>query len=102
MLLRHRCSTLTASTTLFRSYHPSSLRHVQRRDPPLWHWTGGYRREPHLHWRGGPAPLAWRGGGSGQRCRLHRAHGGVHRSASRRSEEHTSELQSRENLVCRL
>src|SRR5690606_41286907 len=26
----------------------------------------------------------------------------VHRRASRRSEEHTSELQSRENLVCRL
>src|SRR5690606_41942285 len=31
------------------------------------------------------------------RCVLH-----FHRKASQRSEEHTSELQSRENLVCRL
>src|SRR2546430_8279872 len=34
--------------------------------------------------------------------RAFRAHGGDHRGRAMRSEEHTSELQSQSNLVCRL
>src|SRR5690606_41232869 len=45
-------------------------------------------------WHGSPrrwiGRVGWCGGGSGES------------GASRRSEEHTSELQSRENIVCRL
>src|SRR5207302_8780030 len=68
-------------TTLFRS----SVRTADRRRPPR-----GPARGPLLRRRPGPG----RAGGP------HAGWGG--RVGAERSEEHTSELQSRENLVCRL
>src|SRR5699024_12493313 len=81
-MLRRRCATLFPYTTLFRSpsdtatllrLHPNHLPHLRRLAP---------KRLPH-------------------RLRVLRtlvATVGVYK----RSEEHTSELQSRSNLVCRL
>src|SRR5690606_40511727 len=53
----------------------------------------GSRRSPHI---GGPRVLAFGPFRRSGRCRAALCR------TSRRSEEHTSELQSRENLVCRL
>src|SRR5690606_41912893 len=71
--------TLFPYTTLFRSA-PADLRRPQPRAARL-----------RAHEQHGPAPP------------LHgRRHAGARNAARGRSEEHTSELQSRENLVCRL
>src|SRR5436309_9965786 len=72
-------STLFPYTTLFRS--------AARRTAPTARTRRGPRAEPS---RLRPARPLWR------RSRL------ASRSLLLRSEEHTSELQSRENLVCRL
>src|SRR5690606_40995623 len=87
-------STLFPYTTLFRS---RVLHQAQR------------ERRRRLH---GPHAGGRRVVGSDERCeqgldisancRRIRAHGRDARYAVQRSEEHTSELQSRENLVCRL
>src|SRR3712207_9185562 len=80
MIRRPPRSTLFPYTTLFRSF----LKTVSEDD--LYRLR--HRFHPHLH------------------ARLRGAHaaGGRHggRDAGRRSEEHTSELQSRQYLVCRL
>src|SRR5690606_41470203 len=85
MIPRPPRSTLFPYTTLFRS--PLDLRHRRRRRAP----TGRVRRD--------------RGVGCGAVDRPRRR-GPRHWCAGprrrQRSEEHTSELQSRENLVCRL
>src|SRR5436309_8747904 len=82
LLRRPPRSTLFPYTTLFRS--PRSLLRARRPSFPLAGRAGSSRRQwsadPHLR----RSPL--RAG----------------RAACSRSEEHTSELQSRENLVCRL
>src|SRR3712207_7614453 len=82
MIRRPPRSTLFPYTTLFRS-------------------EGGLRRRRRR--RGG---AALRRAGRGQRVRRRARRGGAHRRrhprAGRRSEEHTSELQSRQYLVCRL
>src|SRR3712207_7406191 len=80
MIRRPPRSTLFPYTTLFRSPHGPSLRLPSGRDRRSPRGRGaGVRR----HGRRGTAPArAHRGGG--------------------RSEEHTSELQSRQYLVCRL
>src|SRR3712207_9504252 len=86
MIRRPPRSTLFPYTTLFRS-----LRHVlpAAADRPLWRQRGA--RDSRLQRRHGQRrPL---GGRSRRRRRLRRG---------RRSEEHTSELQSRQYLVCRL
>src|SRR5690606_40508194 len=83
MIRRPPRSTLFPYTTLFRSSEPSGS--VRRsRSTQNWRATssGSTDRYP------GAAPAAGRRDQAG------------HRRA--RSEEHTSELQSRENLVCRL
>src|SRR5436309_7550982 len=72
MLRRPPRSTLFPYTTLFRS--PAAGR----------------------GWRRSAVPWRFR---SRRRCRQPR---NARRASRRRSEEHTSELQSRENLVCRL
>src|SRR5690606_41160706 len=82
-------STLIPYTTLFRS--PQHHRLVPA--------AGSGRAQPPI------APHAGRAatGNTGARLRPSAAPGGAaRRTFSRRSEEHTSELQSRENLVCRL
>src|SRR5690606_41612021 len=79
-------STLFPYTTLFRS---SGL-HVRRRRPDAGRHDGN---DPHV--------AAPRGRAPGSARSLPRAIGARVRIAAR-SEEHTSELQSRENLVCRL
>src|SRR5690606_41247835 len=53
----------------------------------------GATRRP-VRWRAAPVPTAQAGPLRAERVAPRRAH--------QRSEEHTSELQSRENLVCRL
>src|SRR3712207_8450052 len=88
MIRRPPRSTLFPYTTLFRSGRSQRLRRLVRRQPG----TGGAARE-----RGaGRARRGARDGG-------HRGRrGGRSRPALLRSEEHTSELQSRQYLVCRL
>src|SRR5436309_12339769 len=75
------------------------------RRPPrstLFPYTTLFRsRRPRASIRGTDAP--WRSATSRPRRTAHRSPpAGASRVACRRSEEHTSELQSRENLVCRL
>src|SRR3712207_7978603 len=77
MIRRPPRSTLFPYTTLFRSRPVGRDRHVS---PPE-------HKSANL-WRAAPVPqLSWRR---------------VRRKARARSEEHTSELQSRQYLVCRL
>src|SRR5690606_41783295 len=78
-------STLFPYTTLFRSHRRRRARQGVRRD------SGARAGAPLLP----PAP-------GRQRSPGYAAGGGAARQARDRSEEHTSELQSRENLVCRL
>src|SRR2546427_6342342 len=73
MIRRPPRSTLFPYTTLFRSPHASPVRH-------------------------GDSQAEARGGSSGGDA----ASAGVSRLPRERSEEHTSELQSQSNLVCRL
>src|SRR3712207_8407685 len=93
MIRRPPRSTLFPYTTLFRS-------------PDLRGHPGGADRGDHLpaggHRLGGPAGADQRGGAAdpGDVADVGVAHPGAGRQ--RRSEEHTSELQSRPYLVCRL
>src|SRR5690606_40896974 len=94
-------------------YHPHMHPFPTRRSSDLSHAPSSpylasvrqrRRSEVKVAYLGSPArvdgaallPPAFRRTGAGRPSRPHR------RSAGRRSEEHTSELQSRENLVCRL
>src|SRR3712207_8273420 len=79
MIRRPPRSTLFPYTTLFRSAH-----HAQGLRPD----RGGVRRRRELVDHGGRGP--------------HRPRRPGGRGAAGRSEEHTSELQSRQYLVCRL
>src|SRR5690606_40989644 len=87
LVLRPTCSTLFPYTTLFRSvvndisdrkYHPNSGRKERPRDA-FFDWMHG-------KWHDGFFPVG----------------PAIASAKAIRSEEHTSELQSRENLVCRL
>src|SRR3712207_8768931 len=82
MIRRPPRSTLFPYTTLFRSPATPSRARPPRRTPSA-------RRPPPPSSRARPAP---------RRC----AHRGRDRAPAARSEEHTSELQSRQYLVCRL
>src|SRR3712207_7823509 len=93
MIRRPPRSTLFPYTTLFRSARPSR-------------WSAAAVRSPHL-----TGPLDSRAGrtahapGRPVTAAVARAAPGLdgrHHSLARRSEEHTSELQSRQYLVCRL
>src|SRR3712207_7014558 len=85
MIRRPPRSTLFPYTTLFRSGRCHDL--VILRSP---HWAQD-SREPSTEDRGG-----------GSRGGIDRAVGGHQSKRVVRSEEHTSELQSRQYLVCRL
>src|SRR3712207_8588638 len=89
MIRRPPRSTLFPYTTLFRSKHPTGCRgFIGPVPPPLWISV------TRVSCRG----LCYR-----HRSRLSRTLSAFHRRESRRrSEEHTSELQSRQYLVCRL
>src|SRR3712207_7378987 len=91
MIRRPPRSTLFPYTTLFRS------RSVEGRG----HRAAISQRHAHCGFDAGFRPAA---GGSGAGCRSGGADARVAGSATRqhRSEEHTSELQSRQYLVCRL
>src|SRR2546430_13670962 len=88
MIRRPPRSTLFPYTTLFRSPDRSD-RSRARRDPSAdtAHWRG--RRTPPDDASASVAPLVRGSTGPGPHATL-------------RSEEHTSELQSQSNLVCRL
>src|SRR2546422_7243168 len=91
MIRRPPRSTLFPYTTLFRSPDPRHLlRHAARRPPR--------GREGHAVGRAG----VWTGGGDAERRDHSRAVRRVRAPDLDRSEEHTSELQSRLHLVCRL
>src|SRR5258708_19810610 len=79
MIRRPPRSTLFPYTTLFRSHLLEHLRDLARRDLSI---EDGERPRP-------------------DSCRRP-AHAGAARPAPARSEEHTSELQSPDHLVCRL
>src|SRR3712207_8979028 len=87
MIRRPPRSTLFPYTTLFRSYRRRWLRNES---PPFC----GVVRAPHLRPSGTPHFLR-------KDCRPQRQWRGLP-ERNRRSEEHTSELQSRQYLVCRL
>src|SRR3712207_7387510 len=84
MIRRPPRSTLLPYTTLFRSVRRAVRRPVHPGRQPA-------RRRPGAARRGGAAGV-----------RLRRLGGLPRRRAGPRSEEHTSELQSRQYLVCRL
>src|SRR3712207_8101433 len=90
MIRRPPRSTLFPYTTLFRSRAPD-------RGPRLREDPGGGEEEPRR-----PRDPPRRGGGPDRGRRITRAGLRHARPARRRSEEHTSELQSRQYLVCRL
>src|SRR5690606_41366650 len=96
ILPRPPTSTLFPYTTLFRSHQgKGDGAHQQREPAALEHLHRGGAEEREIHHQQGEHRGGHRGGMPapqpvGDRRRQHR------------SEEHTSELQSRENLVCRL
>src|SRR2546430_12046576 len=95
MMRRPPRSTLFPYTTLFRSRRDADHRAPAARPPPRPAPLGG-----------GPAPGggAGRAAGGGAEARgdlLVAARAGA-RDGGARSEEHTSEIQSQSNLVCRL
>src|SRR5690606_41142348 len=79
-------------TTLFRSHFK-----FLRQDAPKPHQSGRSCR----HWSGNPGLQPGSQARSKHSCDPG-PHFGYSRTTRLRSEEHTSELQSRENLVCRL
>src|SRR3712207_8825020 len=91
MIRRHPRSTLFPSPTLFRSFEPGfTLRYDER-----------VTRERSLGEAGvGRVALAW--GATAGTVRTALQAGGSVVVGLHRSEEHTSELQSRQYLVCRL
>src|SRR5690606_41812131 len=90
MITRPPRSTLFPYTTLFRS--------------PAGRGAAGGARRPGRHRRRSAPPGVHRLPPGAVRAGPHRPHPAPARRSDdgRRSEEHTSELQSRENLVCRL
>src|SRR3712207_8403738 len=87
MIRRPPRSTLFPYTTLFRSCCPLAIRESGCYVPT---WIVA-------------APIRSGDGDDRQRCRRSKtAAGSVGRARAARSEEHTSELQSRQYLVCRL
>src|SRR3712207_7188771 len=94
MIRRPPRSTLFPYTTLFRSLGRAQDRHALGLEPELLAGLGafGHRHPRLLPIDGGHLDLAAQGR-RGQRDR---------HLAEERSEEHTSELQSRQYLVCRL
>src|SRR3712207_8004246 len=87
MIRRPPRSTLFPYTTLFRSWSPATAPAPPTRPSPSC--------------RASRRPAATRPTCTDERA--HRATGGAHHvPLLRRSEEHTSELQSRQYLVCRL
>src|SRR2546422_6676112 len=87
MIRRPPRSTLFPYTTLFRSHAQVGVRPVTRPGP-------AQRLEPR--------ELLLRPGETAQRHELRPQRFAQRRHAASRSEEHTSELQSRLHLVCRL
>src|SRR5947209_12587674 len=87
MIQRPPRSTLFPYTTLFRSDHRA--RGARDELHP------GQARRGRRHRRGDPA-------GAAERCALAERLNGAVGAGAARSEEHTSELQSRQYLVCRL
>src|SRR5690606_41824038 len=91
---RHPRTTLCPYTTLFRSDERYRLPTHERIDRALGQGTSPAHQDP-----AGPARRPRRRPGHQPHRRYHQPHG---RMGQSRSEEHTSELQSRENLVCGL
>src|SRR5688572_32320825 len=95
MIRRPPRSTLFPYTTLFRSRPRGAARGALRREPRPRRGVAA-RRAP----RGAGRPLPR--GRPGGPLLVVGGRGGGRRGPRGRSEEHTSELQSQSNLVCRL
>src|SRR5690606_40549125 len=96
MIRPPRLSTLFPYTTLFRSRHRAHpARYGRRRSPPESRSSQTAPPSP-------PPPAGPRRSAAATRCRRCAAWRSATGCQRPRSEEHTSELQSRENLVCRL
>src|SRR3712207_9202750 len=102
MIRRPPRSTLFPYTTLFRSLTRSRCSSFTRRisAAPSWSWSRCKRRQRRsdMHWATGLAvyfTIWWT-------VLFAVLPFGVRRDEGARSEEHTSELQSRQYLVCRL
>src|SRR3712207_9250180 len=102
MIRRPPRSTLFPYTTLFRSPPPGLVGFVAKVAPrPLLlmysgHGQGGeVELNPVFHRAAGESSTLWEIPGAGHV-------GGIRAQPEARSEEHTSELQSRQYLVCRL
>src|SRR3712207_6985588 len=87
MIRRPPRSTLFPYTTLFRSYFDTHAHAVPE---------GVFRLLEHVIERAGPVPVVL------ERDDVFPTFGEIAAELDRRSEEHTSELQSRQYLVCRL
>src|SRR3712207_8625980 len=90
MIRRPPRSTLFPYTTLFRSRRPAPVKSAAARRVTCGVRRGGWRR------------ASGRARARGQPRARSKTGKGCSRDAGRRSEEHTSELQSRQYLVCRL
>src|SRR3712207_9593212 len=102
MIRRPPRSTLFPYTTLFRSTI-GELRQLLRCWRIQEQDRGQAREGRHLHGGGRPCkvvPIERQQRTVRKRAR--RGHAAVSKACARRSEEHTSELQSRQYLVCRL
>src|SRR3712207_7466573 len=97
MIRRPPRSTLFPYTTLFRSGRSGSNSEALRGTEVGLRVEGDERL--HIHNQRRLRLEDREGGGSGSSAR---APGGLPRRGAARSEEHTSELQSRQYLVCRL
>src|SRR5439155_25842362 len=86
-------STLFPYTTLFRSLRIRLLRVRLKADTTYWSNEPAGNRQPHSHMKRGFDVL---------RDKARRSRASCVNVAVDRSEEHTSELQSRGHLVCRL
>src|SRR3712207_7937764 len=91
MIRRPPRSTLFPYTTLFRSHHQTDESGAARRSAGAW-----AEREPRSRATTPGGRRAVPSAAAATQASTHRA------TVLRRSEEHTSELQSRQYLVCRL
>src|SRR3712207_8615176 len=101
MIRRPPRSTLFPYTTLFRSENrrDRATRHPARSEPPSATTRPAHREATR---RGGPRLRRGPRGGGPRHGPTTRTAPGRRGGAALRSEEHTSELQSRQYLVCRL
>src|SRR5690606_39724278 len=102
LLRRAPCSTLFPYTTLFRSYHPAYHRIMAAAVAAGAHTSAWAEPRAGANVARAAQFMLFAQVEPGHACPISMTHAVVPSLEAERSEEHTSELQSRENLVCRL